>query len=67
MLELALPWLLLLLPAPWLVYRLQTGDHSLSLQLWSAYVAATIAISLIFDALDLYRYAKGQTTFSWGP
>jgi hypothetical protein len=58
------PWLALL---PWLVYRLQTVDHSLSLQLWGSYVAATIAVSLIFDALDVYRYAKGQTTFSWAP
>jgi uncharacterized membrane protein (DUF2068 family) len=32
---------------------------------WAAYVAATILISLIFDAFDIYRYARGETTFSW--
>jgi hypothetical protein len=56
------PWLALL---PWLAYRLQTVDHSVQLRVWGYYVAATIAISLIFDAMDIYRYAKGQKTFAW--
>jgi hypothetical protein len=56
------PWLALL---PWLVYRLQTAEHPVHLQIWGYYVAATISISLMFDVLDVYRYAKGQRTFSW--
>jgi hypothetical protein len=40
-------------------------DHSVQLRVWGYYVAATIAISLIFDAMDIYRYAKGQKTFAW--
>lgn len=57
-----LPWLALL---PWLVYRLQTAEHSIALQIWGWYVAVVIAISLVFDAIDVYRYAKGEKTFSW--
>lgn len=57
-----LPWLALL---PWLLYRLQAAEHPLPLQVWGYYVAATISISLVFDAFDVYRYAKGQKTFSW--
>ena len=57
-----IPWLALL---PWLVYRLQTAELPVHLQIWGYYVAATIFISLVFDALDVYRYAKGQRTFSW--
>jgi hypothetical protein len=57
-----IPWLALL---PWLVYRLQTVEHPVHLQIWGYYVAATISISLMFDAFDVYRYAKGQRTFSW--
>jgi hypothetical protein len=56
------PWLALL---PWLVYRLQDTEHSVPLRIWAYYVAATIFISLIFDCLDLYRYARGEKTFSW--
>ena len=40
-------------------------EHPAALQIWGYYVAAIIAISLVFDALDVYRYAKGQRTFSW--
>jgi hypothetical protein len=57
-----LPWVALL---PWLVHRLQTVDHSIQLSAWGCYVAATIAASLVFDAIDVYRYAKGQKTFGW--
>ena len=57
-----IPWLALL---PWLVYRLQTVEFPVHLQIWGYYVAATISISLMFDAFDVYRYAKGQRTFSW--
>ena len=57
-----IPWVALL---PWLVYRLQTIEHPVAVQIWGYYVAATISISLIFDALDVYRYATGQRTFSW--
>jgi len=57
-----LPWLALL---PWLVYRLLTVDSSIALRAWGYYVAATIAISLMFDAIDIYRYTKGQKTFGW--
>ena len=57
-----LPWLVLL---PWLVVRLATVSHPLPLRLWAGYVAATIAVSLVFDALDVYRYAKGEKVFSW--
>jgi len=57
-----LPWLPLL---PWLVYRLQTVEHSDPLQVWGYYVTVVIAISLIFDAVDVYRYRKGEKTFSW--
>lgn len=56
------PWLGLL---PWLLYRLHYREHSLQLQIWGYYVAVTIAISLIFDAFDVYRYARGQKTFAW--
>ncbi|MEM7429797.1 MAG: hypothetical protein AAF441_27315 [Pseudomonadota bacterium] len=57
-----LPWLALL---PWLVYRLQTIDHPAVLRSWIFYVAITIFLSLIFDARDLYRYARGDRTFAW--
>ncbi|KPK17655.1 MAG: hypothetical protein AMJ67_12580 [Betaproteobacteria bacterium SG8_41] len=57
-----LPWLALL---PWLIDRLLTIEHPVQLQVWGYYVAATISISLVFDVLDVYRYAKGQRTFSW--
>jgi hypothetical protein len=57
-----LPWLALL---PWLVYRLLTVDHSIPLRVWGYYVAATIAVSLVFDAIDIYRYTRGQKTFGW--
>ena len=57
-----IPWLALL---PWLVVRLQAQEHSIALQVWGYYVVVTIAISLVFDAIDVYRYAKGQKTFAW--
>ena len=57
-----LPWLVVL---PWFVHRLIGTDHSLWLQTWGWYVAATIAISLVFDALDVWRYTRGQKTFAW--
>ena len=56
------PWVALL---PWLVYRLQTVEHPIELQIWGYYVTATISLSLVFDTLDVYRYTKGQKTFSW--
>ena len=57
-----LPWLVLL---PWLLYRLQTVEHGLALKIWGYYVAATMLISLIFDAIDVYRYSRGQKKFAW--
>ncbi len=57
-----LPWLMLF---PWLVYRLVNFEHSVWLKGWAYYVAATILVSLIFDILDLYRYVRGDKTFSW--
>ncbi len=57
-----LPWLLLL---PWLIYRLVTAEHSIWLTAWIAYTAATIAVSLVFDVVDLFRYAKGERVFAW--
>ena len=57
-----LPWLALL---PWLVYRLNYFEHLLQLRIWVYYVAAAILISLFFDALDIYRYMRGEKSFSW--
>lgn len=57
-----LPWLLLL---PWLVSRLQHFEHSLLMNVWGWYVAATILLSLVFDGFDLVRYARGQRRYSW--
>jgi len=57
-----IPWLALL---PWLVVRLQAQEHPIALQVWGYYVAVTIAISLVFDAIDVYRYARGRKTFAW--
>lgn len=57
-----LPWMALL---PWLVYRLQNFEHSVPLKIWAYYVTATIFISLIFDIFDIYRYSRGEKTFSW--
>ena len=56
-----LPWIALL---PWL-NRLQTVEHTLYFQLWGYFVAAIIAISLVFDVMDVYRFTRGQKTFSW--
>lgn len=58
-----LPWLVML---PWLVYRLQTVEHSIWFNSWGYYVAIVVAISLVFDAMDVYRYSRGDKTFSWG-
>ncbi len=57
-----LPWLALL---PWLGYRLQAFEHSIVLKGWLYYVAITILMSLVFDAFDLYRYARGDKRFAW--
>ena len=57
-----LPWLAML---PWLIYRLASYEHDIWLELWLSYTAITIAISLIFDIADVYRYVKGQGTFAW--
>ncbi|MDP6024184.1 MAG: hypothetical protein QGG19_23300 [Alphaproteobacteria bacterium] len=55
-------WLLLL---PWLIYRLAIFEHAFWFEAWLYYTSITIAVSLIFDAMDLYRYSKGQKTFAW--
>ena len=57
-----IPWLGLL---PWLVHRLVTVELIWPLKAWVAYVAVTILISLVFDVLDVCRYARGDRTFSW--
>ncbi len=57
-----IPWLMLL---PWLLYQLHTETFTLIFQVWAYYLAVTIAISLLFDTLDVYRYTQGQKTFSW--
>ena len=57
-----LPWLLLL---PWLIYRQANIEYPFWLEAWLYYSSATIAASLIFDAMDFYRYSKGQKTFAW--
>lgn len=57
-----MPWLALL---PWLVYRLRAMEHSAELRVWGWYVIVTIAASLLFDAMDVYRYSRGKKTFSW--
>jgi hypothetical protein len=57
-----LPWIALL---PWLVNRLQTVEHTIYFQAWGYFVAVLIAISLIFDVMDTYRYTRGQKTFAW--
>lgn len=57
-----LPWLALL---PWLVDRL-LSTHALSaFTVWLGYVAIVIAISLVFDGLDVWRYARGDRRFAW--
>ena len=57
-----LPWLVML---PWLIHRLLSTEHSIFLQIWGWYVAVVVAVSLIFDALDLWRYAKGDRLYAW--
>jgi hypothetical protein len=57
-----IPWLLLL---PWLVYRITVIEHTVWLEFWLYYTSITIAVSLVFDALDVYRFSKGQRTFAW--
>lgn len=57
-----LPWCVLL---PWLVYRLATVEYPLPLTVWLCYAAAVIGISLMFDAVDLYRYARGDRFYAW--
>ncbi|MEM7269071.1 MAG: hypothetical protein AAF401_07440 [Pseudomonadota bacterium] len=56
------PWVLLL---PWLIHRIMAHEHGLLLKIWLIYVAATIAVSLVFDARDLWLYRKGEKRFAW--
>ena len=57
-----LPWLVLL---PWLLVRLATGDNGLWYAAWLWYVCITIAISLVFDVLDVIRWWRGDRRFAW--
>lgn len=57
-----IPWLLLL---PWLAYRIANFEHTVWLELWLYYTSITIAVCLVFDAMDVYRHSKGQRTFAW--
>ena len=57
-----LPWLLML---PWLVWRLLTLDHGAVYATWLWFVCATVAISLVFDAMDVVRWLRGDRVFSW--
>jgi hypothetical protein len=57
-----LPWFVLL---PWLLGRLFTYDYSAVQTGWMIYVAATIAISLLFDVYDLVRFVQGDRRFAW--
>lgn len=57
-----IPWLVM---APVLAYRIAEHQHGPVLKTWLVYVTATVVISLVFDAMDLWRYAKGQRTFAW--
>lgn len=57
-----IPWLALL---PWLIYRLINFDHWWLLKVWITYVVVTILISLIFDLRDVYKYWRGDRTFTW--
>ena len=57
-----IPWLFLL---PWLIWRFAIVEHSAALTIWLAYVIAAIAISLVFDVIELMRYAKGGRVFAW--
>ncbi len=57
-----LPWLVM---APWLAHRILDHDHGLILKGWLIYVTATVVISLIFDAMDIWRYLRGDRTFAW--
>lgn len=59
-----LPWLVLL---PWLVFRLFAVEHGAVVTLWLGYVSITIAISLVFDAMDVARCLRGECRFSWAP
>ena len=56
------PWLILL---PWLLWRIVTAPHSTLMTLWLSYVSVTIAISLVFDGIAVYRFRKGNRTFAW--
>jgi len=57
-----LPWLVLL---PWIIWRLVSVDHELYLQIWLAYVAITISISLVFDIYDVGKFMRGDRVFAW--
>jgi hypothetical protein len=57
-----LPWLFLV---PWMSYRMVTIEHPFGLDIWLYYTIATIVVSLVFDAMDIYRYSKGQQIFAW--
>ncbi|MGI9393228.1 MAG: hypothetical protein ACR2OY_01145 [Boseongicola sp.] len=57
-----LPWLALL---PWLIWRLSAIVHPTLLFAWLIYVAVTIAVSLVFDIFDIYRFFRGDKKFAW--
>jgi hypothetical protein len=57
-----LPWCALL---PWLAYRIATVEHPMAMKAWLYYVVSVIFVSLVLDAADLYRYAKGDKTYTW--
>lgn len=57
-----IPWVAML---PWLIYRLQVYEHLVYLKVWAYYVAVVVAISLVFDVIDIARYLRGERQFSW--
>lgn len=57
-----LPWCALL---PWLVHRLTIVEYTMAIKSWLYYVVAVIFVSLILDAADLFRYVRGDRTYSW--
>ena len=57
-----LPWIILL---PWLVVRLDTIDYSTGMRFWLYYVSVTIAVSLVLDVMEVFRYVKGEKSYTW--
>ncbi len=57
-----LPWVAML---PWLIWRMINFDQSAIAVGWMIFVAVTISISLVFDALDIFRYFRGEKKFDW--